>query len=115
MARDTTAVPATPMLPAVVQVKAPSGITTKQPPSWKPTGAVKPVTAAVPVTWNSGPEGRIAPAALATAAVGAIGAVVLPNPGTQLEVRVEQSHCEPVLVLTHGVTNVLAVVHPPEG
>ena len=87
MGTPTTAVPAMAMLPAVVQVKAPSGMIVNDPPA-KPTGMVKPVIAAVPVTWKRGPLGRMAPAAEATAAVMPLIELGLFQPGTQTPVSV---------------------------
>src|SRR5437868_1891323 len=68
--------------------------------------------ALVPVTWNSGPEGRVAPATEATAAVGAAasGTSELLNPGTQAPVTDEHSHCAPVSTFTQGVVGVFAAV-----
>src|SRR5690348_11195806 len=78
---------------------------------------VKEVMPVVPVTWNSGPEGRRA-AAEATSAVVPARPPGAPerglfHPGTQVPVFEEQSHCAPVLTLTQGVTSVAEPVQAP--
>ena len=91
------------MLLVAVVVKMPSGMIQKGAPILLaanppiPTPEVKPVMAAVPVIWNSGPLGVTCPAAEATAVVTPAEGSVLKNPGTQDSETVEQSHCFPFL------------------
>src|SRR5208283_2668587 len=108
------------MLPAVVVVKAPSGMMQNGPPEY-PTGIPKPVMAAVPLTWNSGPVGVIGPAVDATAGIIAGGIALepgLPHPGTHtpdVEVTPLHRYWYPVTMLTYGSTSRSLGLQAPEG
>src|SRR5690348_16228175 len=73
------------------------------------------VIALVPVMWNSGPDGSVAPATEATAAVTPGGASTLKNPGTQEFVIDEHNHWFPVFRLIYGVNGWFVGVQAPDG
>src|SRR6185312_16852163 len=99
----------------MMQNGAPTTSVCDPPPPASPTVVLDPnaVIVLLPVMWNRGPLGLVAPATEATAADTPGVAAVLKNPGTQELLTVEQSHWFPVFRFTYGVYSVFAAVQAP--